>query len=129
MFDKPINPRGYVVYDFNTKLLLGKFFHLRDIRNFAIQNNISPDNILVYRLFYLDVIDENIKLLDLNEYAYTHTEIRFLGGIYTEIKSWSWTPQDVCFLDDWAFETWIRDEKNKIILFLHKVSQFIRLFL
>jgi len=133
MFNRPSNPIGYAL--FTPESFRGRFFHLKDLRDFCKSHHINPDDAVVFRVFYPDKSDFDRKLMDISEYAFPHTELKSLGGILTEVKSFEWDAQEFAWETSdetlrykWALSKEIKNYYNAFILFLRRASKWFSIF-
>jgi hypothetical protein len=121
IFNRPSNPIGYAL--FTPESFRGRFFHLKDLREFCKSHHINPCDTVVFRVFYPDKSDFDRKLMDIREYAFPHFETRTLGSVFTQIKTYKWDAQDFTVDKYQDFN----DTKNYIILSLHNLINWFKL--
>lgn len=116
----PKKPGSYFVYNKITGENMGRFLKLSALRAQFIKENVSPADVVVFRVFGGEK-DESRKLLFLHEYAFKSLTTEKVGSMLVEHEIWDWKPSKKNGIN---FQI---DENNNIVYEMNQKSLGFRL--
>lgn len=83
-------PTGYIMFSKKDGNFLGRYLHLNNLRESAVERKLSPEQVIVFRLYDKGIKDEDRKLMFVHEYAFKNKCLDLCGKIQLEVESWTW---------------------------------------
>ena len=85
---------GYNLYYHRNGNYIGHFLKLKDIIQYCLDNSLSPNNVIIFRIYEDEQNNKELQLMFIEEFAFKTQKTFKCGGIDFKTVEYVWIPEN-----------------------------------